>query len=66
MRKNGVIINTSVVMAAAESIIMHHDANLLAKNEGSIVITKHWVRALLIRMCFVKRQDNTKAKVEFE
>lgn len=45
---------------------MHHDANLLAKNEGPIVITKHWVRALLIRMCFVKRQDNTKAKVEFE
>ena len=69
MRKNGVVINTSVVMAAAEGIVMHHDANLLAKNGGPIVITKHWVRALLTRMCFVKRRGNTKAKVgvpEFE
>ena len=40
MRKNRVVINTSVVMAAAEGIVMHHDANLLAKNEGPIV-TKH-------------------------
>ena len=48
---------------------MLYDANLLTKNEGPIVITKHWVRALLTRMCFVKRQGNTKAKVgvpEFE
>ena len=69
MRKNGVVINTSVVMAAAEGIVMHHDANLLAKNEGPIVISKHWARALLTRMCFVKRRGNTKAKVgvpEFE
>ena len=29
-RKNGVVVNTSVVMAAAEGIVMHHDANLLA------------------------------------
>lgn len=63
MQKNRVVINTCVVMAAAEGIVMHHDANLLAKNEGPIVITKHWVRALLTRMCFVKRRGNTKAKV---
>ena len=67
MRKNGVVINTS--MAAAEGIIMHHDTNLLAKNKGPIINIKHWARALLSRMCFVKRQGNTKAKVgvsEFE
>ena len=50
-------------MAAAEGIIMHHDANLLAENERPIVITNYWVRALLTRMCFVKQQGNTKAKV---
>ena len=50
-------------MAAAEGIVMHHDANLLAKNEGPIVISKHWARALLTRMCFVKWRGNTKAKV---
>ena len=53
--KNRVVINTSFAMAAAEGIIMYHDANLVAKNEGPIVITKHWARALLTRMCFVKR-----------
>ena len=37
MQKNGVAINTSVVMAAAEGIVMHHDANLLAKNEGLLL-----------------------------
>ena len=67
--KNGVVINTYAVMAAAEGIVMHHDANLLAKNDGPIVTSKHWARALLSRMCFVKQQSNTKAKVgvpEFE
>ena len=54
MRRN-VVINTSVLMAAAEGIVTHHDANLLAKNGGSIVISKHWARALLTRMNFVKR-----------
>ena len=41
-------------MAAAEGIFMHHDAKLLTKNEGPIVISRHWARALLTRMCFVK------------
>ena len=69
MRRNGVVINTSVLMAAAEGIVTHHDANLLAKNGGSIVISKNWTRALLTKMNFVKQRGNTKAKVsvpEFE
>ena len=62
MRKKGVIINTRVVMAAAEGIVTHHDANLIADG-GPIIITKHWARSLLTRMHFVKRRGNTKAKV---
>ena len=30
MQKKGVIINTRVIMAAAEGIVTHHDANLIA------------------------------------
>ena len=66
IHKNGVV-NTFVVMAVAEGIVIHHDANLLAKKEGPIVITKHWARSLLTRMHFVKRRGNAKANVpEFE
>lgn len=53
-------------MAAAEGIIMHHDENLLAKNEGPIVITKHWVRALLTRMCFVNSEVTQKQRLVFQ
>ena len=62
MRKKGVIINTRVVMAAAEGIVTHHDANLIADG-GPITITKHWARSLLTRVHFVKWRGNTKAKV---
>jgi len=37
MRQTRVIINTIVLLAAAEGIVKHHDANLVA--DGS---TKHW------------------------
>ena len=62
MRKKEVIINTRVVMAAAEGSVMHHDANLIADG-GPITITKHWARSLLTRMHFVKRRGDTEAKV---
>ena len=48
------LFNTSVIMAAAEDIVIHYDMEMLAKNGGSNVITKHWVRALLTKMNFVK------------
>jgi len=62
MRKTGVVINTAVVMAAAEGIVKHHDANLI-EDDGPITITKDWARSLLTRMHFVKRRANSKAKV---
>ena len=60
----GVVINTAVVMAAAEGIVKHHDANLV-EDDGPITIAKDWARSLLMRMHFVKRRANTKAKVSF-
>ena len=49
-------------MATAEGLVQHHDVNLLAKLGGPIAITKHWARSLLLRMHYVKRWGNTKAK----
>ena len=58
MRRN-VVINTSVLMAAAEGIVTHHDANLLAKSGGPIVISKHLGKSSSDkRMNFVKRRGS--------
>ena len=63
LRSNEAIINTAIVMATAEGLVQHHDVNLLAKQGGPIAITKHWARSLLLRMHYVKRRGNAKAKV---
>ena len=58
----GVVINTAVVLGAAEGIIMHKDANLLS----SFNLTEGWAKYLLRRMGFVKRKGTTKAKGSVE
>ena len=63
LRANGAVINTAIVMATAEGIIQNEDSNLLAKNGGTIVLSKHWVRSLMTRMNFVKQRGNSKSKV---
>ena len=45
---------------------MGRDANLLACNGGSIVLTKEWARYILQRMRMVKCRANTKTKVIVE
>ena len=58
----GVTINTAVVLASAEGIIIHKDANLLQ----SIELTKGWAKYQLHRISFVKRKGTTKAKMSIE
>jgi len=55
-RKRGLAINTSVVIAAGDGIVMAHDVNLLA---GKIKLTDDWA---IKRMGYV----NSKAKVDPE
>ena len=66
LRKEGAVVNVHVVMAVGEGIVMGRDANLLACNGGSIVLTKEWARYVLQRMGMVKRRANTKTKVTVE
>ena len=66
LRREGVVINSDVVIAVGTGIVMNNDANLLFANGGYIDLTKHWAKYLLSHMGFVKRRANTKAKITVE
>ena len=59
LRSTGVVVNTAVVIASAEGILMYKDSSLLSR----INLTKGWAKYLLHRMGFVKRKTTSKAKV---
>ena len=63
LRANGAVIKTAIVMATVEGIVQSKDSNLLAKNGGTIVLSKHWAHSIMDRMNFVKRHGNSKSKV---
>ena len=63
LRSKGAVVNTAIVMACAEGVVMHHNSNLLAINGGHITINKDWAKSLLHRMGYVKRRVSTSAKV---
>ena len=62
LRSTGAIVNTAVVIASAEGILMYKDPGLLSR----INLTKGWAKYLLHRMGFVKRKATSKAKVTVE
>ena len=66
LRKCGMPINTSIVIASARGIVMNKNANLLVSNGGGIDLTKDWAKYLLKRMGFVKRKACSKSKVNVE
>ena len=63
LRENGAVINTAIVMAVAEGIVMGHDSNLLKANGGHIACNKNWAKSVLSRLGYVKRRASTKMKV---
>ena len=65
LHAKGAVVNTAIVMACAEGVVMHHDSNLLDINGEHITITncKDWAKSLLFRMGFVKRRVSTSAKL---
>ena len=46
-RANVAVINTAIVMATAESIVQSEDSNLLAKNRGTMLLSKHWACSIM-------------------
>ena len=66
IQERGSVVNTAVVIAATEGIIMNKNSNLLSCNDGGILLTKDWAKYLLKHMGMVKQKANTKAKVTVE
>lgn len=63
LRKVGGVVNTSIVMAAAEGIVAAKNPSFLVKHGGHITITKGWVKSLFSRMGYVKRKGSNAGKV---
>ena len=61
----GTAVSSSVVIAAAEGIVMNKDANILCEN-GGIKLTEEWAKSLLSRMGYVKRKACSKAKIDVD
>ena len=64
--ERGAVINSAIVIAAGEGIVMNKDSNLLACNGGGINLTKYWAKNLLRRMGMVKRRVSSKSKINVE
>ena len=62
LHATGAAVNTAVVIASAEVILLNKDANILKQ----ITLTKDWAKSLPIRMGMVKRRVSSKAKVDVE
>jgi len=60
MRKASSAVNTKVVIAAAEGILMNHDS------KSNIKLSISWAKYLLKRMGYVKRRATTSGKESIE
>ena len=63
LRATSGVVNTLVVMGAAEGIVSYHDISKLSSHGGHIKITKTWVKSLLQKMGFVKRKCSMSGKI---
>ena len=63
LRKVGGVVNTSIVMAAAEKIVAAKNPSLLVVHGGHIEISKGWMKSLFHRMGYVKRKGSNAGKV---
>lgn len=63
LRIAGGVVNSAIVVAAANGIVSAKDVSLLSSRGGSISITKHWAKSLLSRMKYVKRKCSNAGKV---
>ena len=63
---SGAVVNTSIAIATAMSVIRKQDKSLLKEEGSPLELTKNWAKSILYRMGFVERSDNTKSKVGVE
>ena len=63
LREVKTVVNSSIVVSAADGIVKSHDSGLLESNGGHIKCTKHWAKHFLSGMGYVNRKANTKASI---
>ena len=63
LREIGGVVNTAIVIGAANGIISAWNCALLLENGGHISITKGWAKSILNRMNYVKRKGSNVGKV---
>jgi hypothetical protein len=63
LRASGGVVNTTIVLAAAEGIIGARYPGKLKKQGGDLILTRDWAKSLMIRMKFVKRKVSNAGKV---
>ena len=69
IRQLGLVVNTSVLIAAAKGLFLHHDSNWLRENGGHLELSTHWAKGRLRKLGFSKRRVTMKASltsVDFE
>ena len=54
LRTVGGVVNTRIVMAAADGIVAARDQSLLMQYGGHLAVTESWAKSLLMRMGYVK------------
>ena len=63
LRESKAVINSAIVISAAEGIIKSHRSDWLESNGGHIKLSKSWAKHFLSRLGFVKRRATTKASI---
>ena len=65
MRTVGGVVNTAIIMAAAEGIIAARDRSLLVRHGGHIKIKKSWGEFLLGRMAMSRENVSMQERYLF-
>ena len=63
IRQMGLVVNTSVLIAAAKGLVLHYDSNWLRENGGHLELSTHWAKGRLRKLGFSKRRLITKASI---
>ena len=63
LKRNGAVINATIVTAVAEGIVRSYGSNLLKANGGHIYYKKNWAKSMLSWLGYVKRRVSATMKV---
>ena len=63
LREDKAVINSAIVVSAAEGIVKSYNSGLLESNGVHIKCTKHWAKHFLTRLGYIKQKATTKASI---